>query len=156
MLSESPNFVREIFDFAAMKLVCTRADWFLMDTEDFPQRSAAVLSSRLALELHPGRQSSRELEAALVASHMRLVYCVPTHGEYMYTGHSSEPILAEAAAKLHARALQPSCSATSVSGAWSASVSCASAAYAIDSSSSLLARALYPRRRRTLVSGEGN
>ena len=67
MLSESPNFVHQIFDFAAMKLVCTKANyWFLKDTQDFPQRSAAVLSSRLALELHPGRQSSRELESALV------------------------------------------------------------------------------------------
>jgi hypothetical protein len=41
--------------------------------------------------------AAREVESQQVESHMRIVYAIPEHREYMRTGSSSEPVLAEAA-----------------------------------------------------------
>ena len=59
----------------------------------------AILSVRLCPELEPSPHLS-EIEETLVANHMRIVYCVPEHKEFRISGYSSEPILAEAAARL--------------------------------------------------------
>ncbi|KZV78176.1 hypothetical protein EXIGLDRAFT_757866, partial [Exidia glandulosa HHB12029] len=59
----------------------------------------AVLDVRLCFD-HETRQSvAQRREATLVASHMRVAYSVPEHRNYIYSGYSSEPILAEAAAQ---------------------------------------------------------
>jgi hypothetical protein len=42
--------------------------------------------------------AAREVESQQVESHMRIVYAIPEHREYMRTGSSSEPVVAEAAA----------------------------------------------------------
>jgi hypothetical protein len=60
----------------------------------------AALSVRLSLEFEPRRDASREKENSLVEGHMRVAYSVPIHREYMRSGYSSEPILAEAAAEM--------------------------------------------------------
>jgi hypothetical protein len=60
----------------------------------------AAMSTRILIDVEPRRQAGRALESALVHSHLRTVYSVPEHREYMRTGTPSEPILAEAAAVL--------------------------------------------------------
>ncbi|KAI1792023.1 hypothetical protein LXA43DRAFT_1008973 [Ganoderma leucocontextum] len=63
----------------------------------------AVLDVRIMLRFDPRRSAARLRERELVASHMRMVYSIPRDCEYLRSGYSSEPILAEAAAhQLHA------------------------------------------------------
>jgi hypothetical protein len=45
-------------------------------------------------------EASTSTTADLVASHMRVVFSIPKHRRYIYSGTPSEPILAEAAARL--------------------------------------------------------
>jgi len=65
-----------------------------------PNTSIAIVAQRLLLEFKPDITAARTMEEELVASHMRVVYSVPQHGEYMYTGSPTEPILSNAAAIL--------------------------------------------------------
>ncbi|CAE6508121.1 unnamed protein product [Rhizoctonia solani] len=58
----------------------------------------AALSVRIGITFESVTQASREMESRQVESHMRIVYAIPEHREYMRTGSPSEPILAEAAA----------------------------------------------------------
>lgn len=58
---------------------------------------------RILLEYEPSREIARLEAAEQVAGNMRWVFCVPQHSEYYHTGTPSEPILAEAAARLVAR-----------------------------------------------------
>lgn len=64
---------------------------------DDPVSQLAVLDIRLLLTFEPTNRA-RQHEQELVRSYMRLAYTVPKHREYMYSGYSSEPVLAEAAA----------------------------------------------------------
>lgn len=58
----------------------------------------ACIALRLLLEFEPSRQDAIATENELVQGHMRVVYSVPAHREYLRAGAPSEPILAEAAA----------------------------------------------------------
>jgi hypothetical protein len=49
---------------------------------------------------YDNRTANRNIQEAMVARHARLVYAIPSHREYMHTGYSSEPLLAEAAHQL--------------------------------------------------------
>lgn len=60
----------------------------------------AALSLRLLLEFEPRREISVDAESRLVEGHMRIVYSLPQHREYLCSGAPSEPILAEAAARV--------------------------------------------------------
>ncbi|THH04277.1 hypothetical protein EW146_g10218 [Bondarzewia mesenterica] len=85
-----------VLKMARSKLICdTDVD------ESFDHSSAAarlaVADVRLCLDYEPGQQNQM-IVAELVTSHMRMVYSVPKHGQYMHSGYSSEPLLAEAAA----------------------------------------------------------
>ncbi len=60
----------------------------------------AAIAVRVLAEIEPQRLFARDLEAELVAGHMRVVYSVPAHREFMKSGFPSEPLLAEAAAQL--------------------------------------------------------
>lgn len=62
------------------------------------QRDIAVLGSRIHIDFDYRRDRAKEIEEELVRSFLRLVYSVPQHREYLRSGYSSEPILAEAAA----------------------------------------------------------
>jgi hypothetical protein len=75
----------------------------LNNTSLTPDGKLAAMSIRLHLELEPQRDASRELANGLVASHMRMAYSIPKHREYMRSGTPSEPILAEAAARIMKR-----------------------------------------------------
>lgn len=89
----------DILDFARLKL-CNGLDNYTEDT------FIAAIASRVMAEfpLHHVNIGNinrvRELDATLVASHMRIVYSIPKHREYMRTGYSSEPLLADAAARV--------------------------------------------------------
>ncbi|EUC63782.1 G2/mitotic-specific cyclin cdc13, putative [Rhizoctonia solani AG-3 Rhs1AP] len=59
----------------------------------------AAIGVRIGITFGSETRSSRQMEAKLVESHMRVVYAIPEHREYMHTGTPSEPLLAEAAAR---------------------------------------------------------
>ncbi|EMD31837.1 hypothetical protein CERSUDRAFT_100068 [Gelatoporia subvermispora B] len=73
----------------------------LDDVEQFytPLRKRVLADVRVSLNYEPSREKTYDELADMVASHMRTVYSVPQHREYMRSGYSSEPILAEAAAR---------------------------------------------------------
>ncbi|KAJ6611191.1 hypothetical protein B0H10DRAFT_1810041, partial [Mycena sp. CBHHK59/15] len=56
----------------------------------------AVVDVRLCLQYDTLRSSSRNIIAELVASHMRIAFSAPSHGEFICSGYPSEPMLAEA------------------------------------------------------------
>ena len=49
---------------------------------------------------YDNRIANRNIQETMVTRHARLVYAIPSHREYMRTGYSSEPLLAEAAHQL--------------------------------------------------------
>lgn len=57
----------------------------------------AALACRILVDFHPLTQSNRDLEGRLVEAHLRVVFNIPWHQEFMVTGFPSEPLLAEAA-----------------------------------------------------------
>ncbi|CUA71733.1 DNA-directed RNA polymerase subunit beta [Rhizoctonia solani] len=67
-----------------------------------PEKSSVsklvAIGIRVGIEFDSRTRSSRRMEAKHVESHMRVIYAIPKHREYMRTGTPSEPILAEAAA----------------------------------------------------------
>ncbi|KAJ1300604.1 hypothetical protein OPQ81_002258 [Rhizoctonia solani] len=79
--------------FAYLKLTAQDAK------EHVPQSRLAALSIRVGVKFDSTTHASREAESQQVESHMRVVYAIPEHWEYMRTGSSSEPVLAEAAAQ---------------------------------------------------------
>jgi hypothetical protein len=58
----------------------------------------ALLGTRILLDFGAFREAN-DVQTTLVHSYMRVVYAVPQHREYGYTGYTSEPIIAEAAAR---------------------------------------------------------
>ena len=75
----------------------------LNPTGNFVEDNVAQLASlaiRIGLDFDVSRQTSRQAEEELVTSYMRVVYKVPEHRDFMYTGTPSEPILAEGSAQL--------------------------------------------------------
>lgn len=55
---------------------------------------------RLLLEFEPSRPHAVAAENRLVQAHMRVAYSVPRPREYIRSGAPSEPIIAEAAARI--------------------------------------------------------
>lgn len=60
----------------------------------------SALNVRILLDFEPRRQVAFDKAVSLVAGHMLIAHCVPEHREYIWTGAPSEPILAEAAARI--------------------------------------------------------
>jgi hypothetical protein len=87
-----------IVDLARAKLICNHDIWARARALD---RDAvlAVVDVLLTLDFEPRRQVTRNQEAKLVASHMRIAFSVPKEREYIRSGYPSEPLLAEAAAR---------------------------------------------------------
>ena len=63
-----------------------------------PTAVLAALDQRLHLAYDPRHRSTRIIEENQVSSYMRLIYVAPQHSYFHYSGYSSEPFLAEAAA----------------------------------------------------------
>ena len=80
----------EMVRFAMMKLT--------KGTEDKDALIAAI-SVRIILDFDFSRDSARVYEQRLVESHMRVIFSVPDHLEFLGSGTPSEPLLAEAAAQ---------------------------------------------------------
>lgn len=60
----------------------------------------ALLNIRIQLSSTACRELPLSEEEKQIASHLRTVFCIPNHREYIYSGHPSEPLVAEAAAQL--------------------------------------------------------
>ena len=86
-----PRVRDDMVDFAKSKLVEA--------LESEQSKILAALSTRILLNFDITRRDGRQEEMEQVERSMRIVYSIPPHREYMRTGHSSEPILAEAAAR---------------------------------------------------------
>ncbi|KAF8747255.1 hypothetical protein RHS01_11366 [Rhizoctonia solani] len=84
--------VDHVISFARMKLTAGAAD-------STPEAELAALSARIGLTFESISPTAREMESRQVELYMRIVYAIPEHREYMRTGSSSEPVLAEAAAR---------------------------------------------------------
>ena len=88
----------EIIRFARAKLICH-------SNIDAPAKAVtkeaalAVLGVRLSLGFNTLKQDRFTLQAAQVASHMRVMFSVPQDRHSFCSGYPSEPILAEAAAQ---------------------------------------------------------
>ncbi|CAE6474493.1 unnamed protein product [Rhizoctonia solani] len=89
----SGKAVDHIFTFALDKIGAHGAD------EKVAASDLAAIGIRVGINFESSTRSSRLMEAKQVESHMRVVYAIPEHREYMRTGTPSEPILAEAAAR---------------------------------------------------------
>ncbi|KAF8313348.1 uncharacterized protein EI90DRAFT_3092030 [Cantharellus anzutake] len=83
---------RPVIPFAGEKLIA-QGD----ETRVFHSQVAA-LGVRIGITLDMTTKASRVMAAELVESHMRVVYAIPQHREFMHSGTPSEPVLAEAAA----------------------------------------------------------
>ncbi|KAK0481268.1 hypothetical protein IW261DRAFT_1334340, partial [Armillaria novae-zelandiae] len=53
---------------------------------------------RVMIEFSPQREKARRLQEEMATGHMRIAFSIPSHREYMRSGHPSEPILAKMAA----------------------------------------------------------
>ncbi|KAI0806797.1 hypothetical protein C8Q74DRAFT_1341823 [Fomes fomentarius] len=91
---------KTLLRFAHSKLLCqtlvTKERLFYSEIAQ-----AAVLDVRIMLAYNPSVSAihAHKHQMDLVASHMRTVYAIPHSRDYVYAGYSSEPILAEAAAR---------------------------------------------------------
>ena len=63
-----------------------------------PHALTALVDILIMLDFEPRREAHEHL-VEMVAGHMRTAYSVPAHRQYFRSGYSSEPILAEAAAR---------------------------------------------------------
>jgi hypothetical protein len=99
-MTDKSRSEQDIIKFAETKLICANS----IPKEDSSARHAAelaVLDVRLLLGFEPVRKApSQNMEESLVERNMRIAYSVPKHRQYMRSGYSSEPIIAEAAANL--------------------------------------------------------
>ena len=100
--SDATDVQLGLFSFARTKLYGLQYP----DASLSPERNStksngqlAALGIRLMLEFEPLRESA-DKEAKLVEGHMRVTYSVPTHRQYLRSGAPSEPVLAEAAARV--------------------------------------------------------
>jgi len=92
------EIVKRIVDLARAKLI-SQQNISIPHSEVTPSAVSAVLDVLLSLDFEPRRQATRDREAELVASHMRIVFSVSKDREYIPSGYPSEPLLAEAAAR---------------------------------------------------------
>jgi hypothetical protein len=65
-----------------------------------PLAQLAALDCRVLIRFDPMHANSRSAQANLVKTFMRTVFNIPESRDFMWSGYPSEPILAEAAARL--------------------------------------------------------
>lgn len=82
----------------ALKIALAKLE---LNNHETIQFKYACISIRVSLDLDSMRNpSAAQLESRLVEEYMRVVFAVPSHRLFMRTGTPSEPILAEAAARI--------------------------------------------------------
>ncbi|QRV75811.1 G2/mitotic-specific cyclin cdc13 [Ceratobasidium sp. AG-Ba] len=84
----------DIFKFALEKLTAGNAEGKQHDA------AIAALGVLIGISFDSKNFNVVDLESRLVNSHMRVSYSIPRDRSYMHTGSPSEPVLAEAAARL--------------------------------------------------------
>jgi hypothetical protein len=60
----------------------------------------ACLDSRVLIQYHPIRANSRDIQDDLIKTRMRIIYNITEARHFAWSGYPSEPMLAEAAARL--------------------------------------------------------
>ncbi|KAH7334560.1 hypothetical protein B0J17DRAFT_734066 [Rhizoctonia solani] len=90
---QSDQKLDHVIEFAMQKLTANIAP------EHVSQSEVAALSMRIGITFESKTHACREMESRLVEAHMRVMYAIPEHWEYILSGSSSEPVLAEAAAR---------------------------------------------------------
>lgn len=91
--SERQRAEKSIVELAQSKLLAHEID---PDWKNYTQRArAAVLDLRLSFGYELRRRNTLEHLGDLIAMHLRLAYSAPVHREYVISGYSSEPLLAE-------------------------------------------------------------
>ncbi|KAI0654604.1 hypothetical protein C8Q70DRAFT_1086808 [Cubamyces menziesii] len=93
-----PMLSLDVLELARRKLLCNDNMRMPIDSHTIAAQTA-VLDVRIMLSFEPSREAAHRHEEQLVASHMRIAYSVPKDRIYLRSGYSSEPILAEAAAR---------------------------------------------------------
>ena len=89
---------RDLLTLAMVKLVF-HGDPYRERTDFSRAAQTAVLDVRIMLPFEPRSATAYSLQMELVASHMRTIFSIPQHREYVHSGYPSEPLLAEAAAR---------------------------------------------------------
>ncbi|KAF8335966.1 uncharacterized protein EI90DRAFT_3047708 [Cantharellus anzutake] len=95
-----------IFTFAVKKLNPMGDKGFRSQCKDETSNetdASAMLASldiRIHLSFDVAREAARSKISTLVQTYMRIIYAVSEHHEFIYSGYPSEPVLAEAAARL--------------------------------------------------------
>jgi len=89
--SGSEKVKSEMVDFAKVKLT--------KGSTTKEEAVIAAISLRIILDFDISRDSARACEQRLVESHMRVVFAIPDHLEFLRSGTPSERLLAEAAAQ---------------------------------------------------------
>lgn len=94
-----------IRDFALAKLTLCDPWYFdrVQKSQSMSHSQAALFApicTRALVEFDAACPQVRDLEEDMVSGHMRILFSVPEHNSYIYSGTPSEPILAEAAAML--------------------------------------------------------
>lgn len=95
----------DMVKFAATKLVNAKLEDANILTESLSptildSALIALFNVRFQLSSSPLRELNRTEEEKQIASHLRNVICIPDHQEFIFSGHPSEPLVAEAAAQL--------------------------------------------------------
>jgi hypothetical protein len=68
--------------------------------ENSQDAQLAALDCRVLIRFDPIHPNAREMQAELVRTYMRTIFNIPTSRDWMWSGYPSEPVLAEAAARL--------------------------------------------------------
>lgn len=91
---------RELIGLGRRKLLCEHSDKGLKrgHSESLPEQLAAVVDMLINVDYEAWPEAV-EFQLSLVSHHMRLVYSIPTSRTGILTGYSSEPIMAEGAAR---------------------------------------------------------
>ncbi|KAG6808607.1 hypothetical protein H0H87_012723, partial [Tephrocybe sp. NHM501043] len=111
MIQASPNSIPDVMKLAMDKLHIRHEGNDKTDSElenvmdglglhNDDKRLLPCLAARIDLTFESNRDEAVFLEGLLVASSMRTVYSVPKHRQYLRGGYSSEPFVAEAAARV--------------------------------------------------------
>jgi hypothetical protein len=95
--SASPFLRQNILGFAAQKLSLGAGTEGRPFTKD---AALAVLAVRCLLEFNGPTAATSRIPERLVEAHMRIAYAFPESRNYVWSGYSSEPVLAEAAGRL--------------------------------------------------------
>ncbi|EGN99573.1 hypothetical protein SERLA73DRAFT_179654 [Serpula lacrymans var. lacrymans S7.3] len=98
-LADESADAQDMLYFIQSKLIRRYVPTVLPPRTEQSKEIIILLDVRLLLNYQQHRDITIRHEDNLVANHMRMIYCIPNTRDYLRSSYSSEPILAEAAAK---------------------------------------------------------